>query len=267
MANDAQREVWSAPDVAATWAKTEHISDQGTPPLLAALRLQAGERVLDVACGGGKTTVAAARAVGPEGHVTGIDIAEGMLALAKTRLEDAGLSNVELALGDAQVDEFPSGPFDVALSQFGIMFFDDPVKALTNIRRHLKPDGRAAFIVWQPEERMAWTPAHIVIKYLPPPEENAADTIERAGSWGDPAFAKDVLTSAGFTDVSVEERNVDAEVPPETDLPASLLTGVVDADHRETVVSEWQEHRARLTDGGVMRLDLKMNLITGRVPS
>ena len=118
---------------------------------------------------------------------------------------------MEFALCDAQIDEFPSGPFDAVLSQFGIMFFDDPVAALTNIRRHLTQGGRSAFIVWQPEDSMAWSPAHVVVTYLPPPEEGAADTIERAGSWGDPSFAKDVMTSAGFVDVRVEERNVDVE--------------------------------------------------------
>ena len=76
MTNDAQREVWSAADVAETWPKTEAISDQGTPLLMEALRLQPGEHVLDVACGGGKTTMAAARAVGPSGHVTGVDISK-----------------------------------------------------------------------------------------------------------------------------------------------------------------------------------------------
>ncbi len=182
MTNDAQREVWSAADVAETWPKTEAISDQGTPLLMEALRLQPGERVLDVACGGGKTTMAAARAVGPSGHVTGVDISKGMLELAKQRLAEAGLSQVELVLCDAQVDPFPSGPFDAALSQFGIMFFDDPKAALGNIRSHLKPGGRVAFVVWQPEDRMAWSPAHVIIPFLPPPEEGAENTIERAGS-------------------------------------------------------------------------------------
>ena len=252
MPNDEQREVWNAEDVAGSWAKTEPISDYGTAPIMESLGLSAGERVLDVACGGGKTTVAAARAVGPSGYVTGVDISEGMVALAQC---------------DAQVYDFPSGPFDAVLSQFGIMFFDDPTAALTNIRRHLKPGARAAFITWQPEDRMKWHPAHIVVKYLPPPDEDAADTMERAGSWGDATFAKDVLSSAGFSDVGVEERNVDAEVPPETDLPASLLAGVVDAKNRDTVLREWHETRERLTDGKVMQLDLMMNLITARVPA
>ena len=109
MANESQREVWSASDVASTWSKTENISDHGTAPILEALKLQPGERVLDVACGGGKTTVAAAREVGPEGHVTGVDISEEMLRLARTRQSDSGLGNIEFALCDAQLDDFSSG--------------------------------------------------------------------------------------------------------------------------------------------------------------
>ncbi len=266
MTNDAQREVWSAADVAETWPKTEAISDQGTPLLMEALRLQPGERVLDVACGGGKTTMAAARAVGPSGHVTGVDIAQGMLELAKQRLAEARLSQVELVLCDAQVDPFPSGPFDAALSQFGIMFFDDPKAALGNIRSHLKPGGRVAFVVWQPEDRMAWSPAHVIIPFLPPPEEGAENTIERAGSWGDPGYATEALTAAGFTDAALEERNLDIDLPADTDIPASLLTGVVDQAHRDAVLEAWQSHRAGLIDGDVMRYDLKMNLITATAP-
>ncbi len=267
MPNDAQRELWNTDDVAGTWARAEPISDYGTAPIMEALELSPGDRVLDVACGGGKTTVAAGRAVGPTGYVTGVDISEGMIALAKTRIKEAGLENVELVQCDAQVDDFPSGPFDAVLSQFGIMFFDDPAAALTNVRRHLKPGARAAFITWQPEERMKWSPAHILVKYLPPPDEDAADTLEPAGSWGEAAFAKDVLSLAGFSAIRVDERNFDAEVPPDTDIPASCLVSVVDAQHRDTVLREWHETRERLTDREVMRLDLKMNLITARVPA
>ena len=182
MPNDVQCEVWNTEDIVGSWARSEPISDYGTVPIMEFLRLSAGERVLDVACGGGKTTVAAARAVGPSGHVTGIDISAGMLALAKTRITEAGLDVVELVQGDAQVDNFPSAPFDAVLSQCGIMFFDDPIGALTNIRRHLKPGARAAFITWQPHDRMKWHPVHIVIKYLAPPGEDPADKKERVGS-------------------------------------------------------------------------------------
>lgn len=268
MANEAQKEVWNVSEVPSTWEKAEHFTDQGTAPLMQALQLRTGERVLDVACGGGKTTLAAAKIVGSTGHVTGVDISSGMLELSRSRLAASGLENVELVLCDAQVDDFPSGPYGVVMSQFGIMFFDDPSAAMTNIRRQLEPGGRAAFIAWQPETRMAWCPALIIAKYLPPREqEAAAATVERAGSWGDASFATDVMTSAGFIEVRVAECNIDAELPAEADLPASLLTGMVDPSHRETVLAEWQAQRTQRISGGVLRLDLRMNLITGRVPA
>jgi ubiquinone/menaquinone biosynthesis C-methylase UbiE len=93
-----------------------------------ALQLRPGERVVDLACGGAKATVAAARAVGPSGQAVGVDIAQGMIDLAKRRRDEAKLDNIELAICDVQVDAFPSAPFDAALSQFGIMFFDEPIR-------------------------------------------------------------------------------------------------------------------------------------------
>ncbi len=97
MPNEAQREVWSAEDMAGSWARTEPISDYGTAPIMEFLGLSAGERVLDVACGGGRTTVAAARAVKPSGHVTGVDISEGMVALASCASSHAGTHRNKVA--------------------------------------------------------------------------------------------------------------------------------------------------------------------------
>lgn len=266
MPNNKQRELWNAKDVVKSWVWSEPISDFGTAPILTFLGLSAGERVLDVACGGGKTTVAAAQAVGPSGHVTGIDISDGLIALAKTRVTEAGLNNVALVQGNAQVDDFPSAPFDAVLSQFGVMFFEDPIAALTNIQRQLKPGARAAFITWQPLLSMKWHPVHILVKYLPPRDEDATDKKKLTGSWSDAAFAKEVLSTAGFRDIQLEEVNIDAEVPAEADIPASTLVGGVNPAHRDTVLQEWREKRARLTSGSVMQLDLRMYLITARIP-
>lgn len=266
MPNNKQREIWSTENVVESWVKSEPISDCATAPIMAFLKLSVGERVLDVACGGGKTTVVAAQAVGPSGHVTGIDISDGMIALAQMRITEAGLNNVELVQGDAQVDDFPSAPFDAALSQFGLMYFGDAMATLRNIHRQLKPGARAAFITWQPLHQMKWHPVHIIAKYLPPCDEDAPAPKKQTGSWGDPDFAKDVLSSAGFSDIQVEALNIDAELPAETDMPTAFLVGAVEAKHRDTVLREWYETRERFTDGNVMHLDLMMNLITSRVP-
>ena len=92
---------------------------------------------------------------------------------------------------------------------------------------------------------------HVIIPFLPPPEEGAENTIERAGSWGDPGYATEALTAAGFTDAAVEERNLDIDLPADTDIPASLLTGVVDQAHRDAVLEAWQSYMGLRHRSGV----------------
>src|SRR5207244_932358 len=101
--------------------------------LLEAARPQPGERVLDVGCGTGVTTEPYARAVGPAGHVTGVDISQPMLDAARARIEGAGLANVALLLADAQVHPFPPASFDLVTSRCGVMFFADPTAAFGNL--------------------------------------------------------------------------------------------------------------------------------------
>ncbi len=258
MANETQRQIWST---AGDWSKTEPISDYGTPLLMEALKLQSGERVLDVGCGGAKATVVAARAVGPSGHATGVDIAQGMIDLAKKRQDESKLDNIEIAVCDVQIDTFPSGPFDAALSQFGIMFFDDPIAALQNIRRQMNPRGRVAFTVWR-DQQMSHCPGPIIAKY----QMFEDDTSARAGSWADPTFATDVLTTAGFKDVRLVEHTVDAKVPPDTDVPESTWIGSVEKEHRAAALADWRDHLSNLVVDGVMYLELKMCLVAAHLP-
>src|SRR5207249_2793421 len=107
--------------------------------------LGAPDRVLDIGCGCGSTTVlAAARAA----HAVGVDISAAMLEFARVRARDMRVSNVRFEQADAQTHPFGAASFDVAMSRFGIMFFDDPVAAFANIGRALAPRGRMVFVSW-----------------------------------------------------------------------------------------------------------------------
>ncbi len=106
------------------------------PPLLEAAALSAGERVLDIGCGNGVTTLEAARRSTP-GRAMGLDLSSSMLAVARRRASEQRIVNVEFVQGDAQIYPFEPGGFDVVISRFGVMFFADPAGGL---RQH-RPRG------------------------------------------------------------------------------------------------------------------------------
>lgn len=112
-------------------------------PLCDAADIPAGATVLDIACGTGATTREAARRAGSSGRVIGLDRNDGMLAVAQRRPGD-----IEWVTGMAETLPFESGSFDIVLCQFGLMFFDDRARALSEMRRVLRPGGRLALSVW-----------------------------------------------------------------------------------------------------------------------
>jgi ubiquinone/menaquinone biosynthesis C-methylase UbiE len=110
-----------------------------------AANLQAGEHVLDVGCGAGATTVEAARLVGPDGRVVGLDISADMIDVARSR---SNAENVEWLVADAGGDDLPPETFDVIISRFGMMFFSDPQAAFRRLRTACRPGGRLVSSVW-----------------------------------------------------------------------------------------------------------------------
>jgi len=113
----------------------------------------AGQVVLDVGCGSGATTIAAAASAE---RVVGIDLSRPLVELARRRAQAASVANAEFVIAYAQTHDFDAGTFDLLISQFGMMFFDDPVRAFTNIRRALSAGGRAAFVSWQDLHANEW---------------------------------------------------------------------------------------------------------------
>ena len=110
--------------------------------------LEAGEQVLDVACGTGLVSIPAARAVAPKGELVGTDLSEVMVQMAAARAESAGIRNARFERADAESLSLADGSFDVAFCALGLMYVPDPTRALEEILRVLRPGGRAVVAVW-----------------------------------------------------------------------------------------------------------------------
>lgn len=176
---------------------------------LGALGPQPGERILDVGCGCGTTSLELARRVGEKGEVLGLDISAPMLAHARARAARAGVGEVRFQEADAQTAALPEAHFDAAFSRFGVMFFEAPQAAFANLRRALRPGGRLAFVCWQAPERNPWVALPMAavapLLELPPPPPPAAPGMF---SLADPARVRAVLEGAGFEAVEIQDREV-----------------------------------------------------------
>lgn len=124
--------------------------------LLALAALRAGERVVDIACGTGLVTFAAAAAVGSGGAVVGVDVSDEMVNLADARARERGLAHVRFERMDAEALALADGSFDVALCALGLMYVPDALKAVAEMGRVLVPGGRAAAVVWGQRSRCGW---------------------------------------------------------------------------------------------------------------
>ena len=158
-----------------------------------------GERVLDVGCGCGDVSVSAGAAVGPDGTVVGVDLSEAELAVAAERARAAGIGNAEFVAADATAFSPEPADFDLIVSRFGVMFFDDPTAAFTNLRSLLAPGGRLVFLCWQNLFVNDWifVPAAAVAEVLalptPPGPEDPGPF-----AFAEPERVTRILTQAGF---------------------------------------------------------------------
>ncbi len=205
-ANQQQLQAWNGGESVHYVDHADRYDRQLAPfadALLAHVGLEPQHRVLDIGCGCGATTLEAARRVR---RAVGIDISVPLLEIAADRARAASLDQAEFLVADAQTHAFTVGSFELVISQFGLMFFDDPVSAFRNVHSALVPGGRMAFVCWQGLEANEWlvVVGDAVERYtdLPPLGGLAAGPGMFALKQRDETAA--LLDAAGFGGIEIE---------------------------------------------------------------
>ncbi|WP_175808336.1 class I SAM-dependent methyltransferase [Burkholderia cenocepacia] len=169
-----------------------------------------GERVLDIGCGAGASSLALAARVGAGGQVLGVDISEPLIDRARARARQDTPALFQVA--DASSAELPESAFDILFSRFGVMFFDDPTAAFAHMRRALRPGGRVAFVCWRGAAENDWVRLPMgALEGILPPSAPPAPEAPGPFSFGDRGRVSRILTAAGFTDIAIAP--FDASVP------------------------------------------------------
>lgn len=199
--NQAQKELWNT-FAGERWTRRQVDIDAMLAPFTQALMQASGlagiapQHVLDIGCGSGETSLL----VADLGHsVTGVDISTSLLELARKRAGDrAGVTFLE---ADASEAAFES-PFDLLISRFGVMFFDDPQAAFTHLVKFLKPGGRCVFVCWRPPAENEWVtmPMQVLVSVTEPPAPPPPDA-PSPFAFANPERTKAILEAAGLTDV------------------------------------------------------------------
>jgi SAM-dependent methyltransferase len=201
----ASREAWE--DAAPRWGRVaDRVRDWGlglSASMVDALALQPGQRVLELAAGPGDTGFMAAELVAPGGILICSDGAEAMLDVARERAAEQGITNVEFRRLELEWIDLPTADVDAVLCRWGIMLVVDSEAAAQEIRRVLKPGGRAALAVWDRPELNPWTTvgsdAMIALGFMQPPEPGEPGMFKLAGD----GSLQGLLEGAGLVDVVV----------------------------------------------------------------
>ena len=212
--NADQLAFWNGPG-GHTWVARQEHTDITLAPvteaLLAFATPQTGERVLDIGCGCGATTLEFARAVGPAGRVAALDISGPMLAEGQARAKTAGIANIAWQQVDPAMAALDA--YDLLTSAFGVMFFGDPMGAFANMRSAATPGARMAFVCWRALAENPWmeVPMNAVSCHLPP-RPKAVPNAPGMFAFADPERVSEVLTAAGWAAPRLEKLDLDLDI-------------------------------------------------------
>ncbi len=245
------------------WPTFERAAQVVNDRLVALANVRAGNRVLDIATGSGEPALTAARAVGQSGKVVAVDMSPGMLAIARERIDAAGLTNVDLVESDAESLRLDPHSFDAVLCRWGLMFMPDLDGVVRGMHRALKPGGHFAAAVWSVADKvpmlgLARDAIQRITGITPPP--NAPGPMKLA----DTSILERALLTAGFHDVTIERLIVTFEYPSAdafadfrgeiggTRSTLSKMPADVARQVRDAIVTSAREYA---TDAGVVRLN------------
>ena len=207
MKNDMQIDYWNG-EAGQKWVDQSRHLDLMLRPfadkLLEAVAIQQGERILDIGCGAGALTLHASELAGGDAGAVGVDVSEPLLELARKRAIETGSSAL---FQHADAAAFVSDTlFDLVISRFGVMFFEDPVAALSNIRKQVRPGGRMAFMCWQAlsQNNWAYVPLQVALPLLDESPAPLDPTAPGPFAFADQDRVASILTEAGWQDVSVD---------------------------------------------------------------
>jgi SAM-dependent methyltransferase len=272
-----QEALWNG-DAGQAWVEAQEVLDGLFRPferqLVDAVRASSARRVLDVGCGTGATTIAIGRSLGAGGHCLGVDISEPMLALARVRAAREGVPAGFLR-ADAETHPFEPGGWDMIVSRFGVMFFDDLVRAFTNLRRAASSGGELRLIVWRsPEENPFMTTAERaaapLLPDLPPRRADGPGQFALA----DRARVEGLLAGSGWTEIDLRANDVGLSFP-EKDLdlyltrlgPLGRALAGKDQSTRDSVIAQVRRAFDQYVHGGEVRLDAACWTISARAPA
>ncbi len=277
--NAEQIEYWNSSQ-AQKWVALQERLDALIEPF-GALAIERAElslrdRVIDVGCGCGATSLALAERVGPFGRVLGIDVSAIMLERARERAQREGAPQAEFENADAQTHAFEAGEWDCAYSRFGVMFFADPTRAFANLRTALRRGGRVSFACWRsfPENPWMTVPFAALATFLappPPPPPGAPGPF----SFGDPERVRGILDGAGFEKVELAPHDGSLTLGNDLDEavgftlsmgPASRLLENASAAERTRAERVVRAALAPHASGGAVSLSGAIWLVTARNP-
>jgi SAM-dependent methyltransferase len=281
-ANPDQAEFWNSAQ-AEKWVTHQADFDQRLRPLGEALIRRAcirrGERVIDVGCGTGATTLEVAEQVGPEGSVLAIDLSAPMLALARRRSADRGHDHVRFVCADAQSHRFGEAAHDLLISRFGVMFFSDPVAAFGNFRIALRPGGRVDFVCWAALERNPWfaLPLAVGERWLGPAEPQPPHAPGPL-AFSETGYVEGILAAAGFADVAIETVTTRLPGAPTSQAEAAFVclagplarlirTREPDPTTERAIALEVAEHFRPYQSEAGMRIPATLHYVQARRPA